>query len=255
MCGPCSSDYPSCYRVPLVLVYMRRVSPRRKSQRMLDVPLGTVLARLHRGRKLFEKQMWVYAVRRRSAGGGGRDDQLFRGRASSSGSTSTALSTRRIRALVEEHLTFCLRCCCELEFAEELRAFPCQLCERRLLPDDVMRAPVLPPSTPWINLLSRDFMHTTELNALVRYAYRAIVSLLPLQSRTSSTLREELCSVPRSAIDRSLRVSNHLRFANIEPATPFSISAVAPASTRSSLLYAPYPTARVIALYFLPEML
>jgi RNA polymerase sigma-70 factor (ECF subfamily) len=28
---------------------------------MLDVPLGTVLARLHRGRKLFEKQMWEYA--------------------------------------------------------------------------------------------------------------------------------------------------------------------------------------------------
>jgi RNA polymerase sigma-70 factor (ECF subfamily) len=29
--------------------------------RMLDLPLGTVLARLHRGRKLFEKQMWDYA--------------------------------------------------------------------------------------------------------------------------------------------------------------------------------------------------
>jgi RNA polymerase sigma-70 factor (ECF subfamily) len=28
---------------------------------MLDAPLGTVLARLHRGRKLFEKQMWDYA--------------------------------------------------------------------------------------------------------------------------------------------------------------------------------------------------
>jgi RNA polymerase sigma-70 factor, ECF subfamily len=28
---------------------------------MLDAPLGTVLARLHRGRKLFEKSMWDYA--------------------------------------------------------------------------------------------------------------------------------------------------------------------------------------------------
>jgi RNA polymerase sigma-70 factor (ECF subfamily) len=28
---------------------------------MLDVPLGTILARLHRGRKLFERQMWSYA--------------------------------------------------------------------------------------------------------------------------------------------------------------------------------------------------
>lgn len=29
--------------------------------KMLDVPLGTVLARLHRGRRLFEKRMWHYA--------------------------------------------------------------------------------------------------------------------------------------------------------------------------------------------------
>lgn len=28
---------------------------------MLDIPLGTVVARLHRGRKLFEKHMWDYA--------------------------------------------------------------------------------------------------------------------------------------------------------------------------------------------------
>jgi RNA polymerase sigma-70 factor (ECF subfamily) len=28
---------------------------------LLDIPLGTVLARLHRGRKLFEKQLWDYA--------------------------------------------------------------------------------------------------------------------------------------------------------------------------------------------------
>jgi RNA polymerase sigma-70 factor, ECF subfamily len=28
---------------------------------MLETPLGTVLARLHRGRKLFEREMWEYA--------------------------------------------------------------------------------------------------------------------------------------------------------------------------------------------------
>jgi len=28
---------------------------------MLDVPLGTMLARLHRGRKLFERELWTYA--------------------------------------------------------------------------------------------------------------------------------------------------------------------------------------------------
>jgi RNA polymerase sigma-70 factor, ECF subfamily len=30
---------------------------------MLAVPLGTVLARLHRGRKLFERELWAYAER------------------------------------------------------------------------------------------------------------------------------------------------------------------------------------------------
>jgi RNA polymerase sigma-70 factor (ECF subfamily) len=28
---------------------------------MVGAPLGTVLARLHRGRKLFEREMWNYA--------------------------------------------------------------------------------------------------------------------------------------------------------------------------------------------------
>jgi RNA polymerase sigma-70 factor (ECF subfamily) len=28
---------------------------------VLDTPLGTVLAQLHRGRKLFERQLWDYA--------------------------------------------------------------------------------------------------------------------------------------------------------------------------------------------------
>jgi RNA polymerase sigma-70 factor (ECF subfamily) len=29
---------------------------------MLEAPLGTILARLHRGRKLFERQMFSYAT-------------------------------------------------------------------------------------------------------------------------------------------------------------------------------------------------
>jgi RNA polymerase sigma-70 factor (ECF subfamily) len=29
--------------------------------RLLDVPLGTVLARLHRGPKRFERELWTYA--------------------------------------------------------------------------------------------------------------------------------------------------------------------------------------------------
>lgn len=51
---------PELYRIPLVVVYMDGYLARELAA-MLDVPVGTVLARLHRGRKLFEKQMWEYA--------------------------------------------------------------------------------------------------------------------------------------------------------------------------------------------------
>lgn len=51
---------PVMYRVPLVLVHMDGYSTKEVAK-ILDVPLGTVLARLHRGRKLFEKTMWEYA--------------------------------------------------------------------------------------------------------------------------------------------------------------------------------------------------
>jgi RNA polymerase sigma-70 factor (ECF subfamily) len=51
---------PDLYRTPLVLVYMDGFLVKEVA-RMLDLPLGTVLARLHRGRKLFEKEMWDYA--------------------------------------------------------------------------------------------------------------------------------------------------------------------------------------------------
>lgn len=51
---------PELYRVPLVLVHMEGF-PTKEVARMLDCPLGTVLARLHRGRKLFEKRLWEHA--------------------------------------------------------------------------------------------------------------------------------------------------------------------------------------------------
>ncbi|HCT77097.1 MAG TPA: hypothetical protein DGG94_10190 [Micromonosporaceae bacterium] len=51
---------PELYRVPLGLVYMDGYLAREAAE-MLSVPLGTMLARLHRGRKLFEKQLWDYA--------------------------------------------------------------------------------------------------------------------------------------------------------------------------------------------------
>ena len=51
---------PEIYRAPLVLVHMDGYATKEVA-RIVGVPLGTVLARLHRGRKLFEKKMWDYA--------------------------------------------------------------------------------------------------------------------------------------------------------------------------------------------------
>lgn len=51
---------PELYRVPLVLVHMEGFSAREVAD-MLGAPRGTVLARLHRGRKLLERRLWEYA--------------------------------------------------------------------------------------------------------------------------------------------------------------------------------------------------
>jgi len=51
---------PELYRAPLVLRYMDGFATK-EIARLLDVPLGTVLARLHRGRKRFERELWAYA--------------------------------------------------------------------------------------------------------------------------------------------------------------------------------------------------
>jgi RNA polymerase sigma-70 factor (ECF subfamily) len=54
------AELPELYSVPLVLVYVEGFRVREAAD-MLEVPLGTMLARLHRGRKLFEKRLWEYA--------------------------------------------------------------------------------------------------------------------------------------------------------------------------------------------------
>lgn len=54
-------ELPELYRVPLVLVHMEGW-PAREVAAALDVAVGTVHARLHRGRKLFERALWTYAV-------------------------------------------------------------------------------------------------------------------------------------------------------------------------------------------------
>lgn len=51
---------PDLYRVPLLLVHVDGFATKEVAE-LLDAPLGTVLARLHRGRKLFERRLWEYA--------------------------------------------------------------------------------------------------------------------------------------------------------------------------------------------------
>jgi RNA polymerase sigma-70 factor (ECF subfamily) len=51
---------PLIYRLPLVLCHMEGFATK-EIAKLCEVPLGTVLARLHRGRKAFEKEMWSYA--------------------------------------------------------------------------------------------------------------------------------------------------------------------------------------------------
>ncbi len=53
---------PEIYRAPLVLHYVEGYATK-EIARHLGVPLGTILARLHRARKLFERDLWNYAER------------------------------------------------------------------------------------------------------------------------------------------------------------------------------------------------
>jgi RNA polymerase sigma-70 factor (ECF subfamily) len=51
------------FRLPLILTVVHGFSCK-EAAAVLDVPLGTLLSRLHRGRKQLERGMWDYAVAR-----------------------------------------------------------------------------------------------------------------------------------------------------------------------------------------------
>jgi RNA polymerase sigma-70 factor, ECF subfamily len=51
---------PARYRTPLVLVHMYGV-PTAEVAKALDLPQGTLLSQLHRGRRRFERELWDYA--------------------------------------------------------------------------------------------------------------------------------------------------------------------------------------------------
>lgn len=54
---------PEVYRVPLVLMYTEELSYRELAE-LLACPVGTVMSRLHRGRKAVEHALWDCAQRR-----------------------------------------------------------------------------------------------------------------------------------------------------------------------------------------------
>jgi RNA polymerase sigma-70 factor (ECF subfamily) len=57
------SALPEVYRLPLLLLYTEDLSYRELAD-VLDCPVGTVMSRLHRGRKILERELWECAKRR-----------------------------------------------------------------------------------------------------------------------------------------------------------------------------------------------
>jgi RNA polymerase sigma-70 factor, ECF subfamily len=61
------------HRLPLILTTIHGFSCK-EAAAILDVPLGTLLSRLHRGRKQLERGLWEYAVRKGLVTVGDDDD-------------------------------------------------------------------------------------------------------------------------------------------------------------------------------------
>ncbi len=55
---------PEAYRVPLVLLYVEELSYKELAD-TLGCPVGTIMSRLHRGRKILERELWECAKQRR----------------------------------------------------------------------------------------------------------------------------------------------------------------------------------------------
>ena len=56
-------DLPEHFRLPVLLADVEGFSYKEIAE-IMDVPIGTVMSRLHRGRKALEKALWVFAEQR-----------------------------------------------------------------------------------------------------------------------------------------------------------------------------------------------
>ena len=56
-------ELPENFRLPVLLADLEGFSYKEIAD-ILDIPIGTVMSRLHRGRKAMQKRLWEYASRR-----------------------------------------------------------------------------------------------------------------------------------------------------------------------------------------------
>ena len=56
-------DLPENFRLPVLLADLEGFSYKEIAE-ILDIPIGTVMSRLHRGRKAMQKSLWEYAMKR-----------------------------------------------------------------------------------------------------------------------------------------------------------------------------------------------
>ena len=56
-------ELPESFRMPVLLADLDGFSYKEIAQ-ILDIPIGTVMSRLHRGRKAMQKRLWEFAKQR-----------------------------------------------------------------------------------------------------------------------------------------------------------------------------------------------
>jgi arsenite methyltransferase len=102
--------------------------------------------------------------------------------------------------------------------------------------------------------MSRDLLDSAAVRQLVRDAYREVPATTAVVARRLYT-PEELSGVPESAVNRSLGVANHLRYADIEPGE--TVLDVGCGGGIDTVIAARRtgPHGTVVGLDFLPEML
>jgi RNA polymerase sigma-70 factor (ECF subfamily) len=66
-------ELPENYRLPVLLADLEGFSYKEIAQ-ILDIPIGTVMSRLHRGRKALERALWEFARQRGLVGGTAADE-------------------------------------------------------------------------------------------------------------------------------------------------------------------------------------